>query len=302
MLIAILVASIIIVIYLIFSFFVAYQIVERTTHPAYTSRKARQERNAKDGLLKGTDRFQRENIIFTMRDGYEINGDISINNPKKFVIFAHGHGSTREGAIKYTNIFYDLGYSLVLYDERGHGDNKRVPCTMGFNESKDLVEIVQYIKDKYGNDVEIGLFGYSMGGATVCLSTPYLQDSVKFLVVDCAFASLRKQCHNIAFTHFTPYFPCLLFVSLLLKVNYRFSFRDCNGKIALRKSKIPVCFFHGKEDKKVLPVHSKLLFKASNSDIKEIHLFENAGHSKSIESDHQSYTTKIKDFIKRIGD
>ncbi len=300
--IALIIIGSILLIYLVVSFICANAIVEKTTHPNYLTREQRQERNRKHGFLEGTECYKREETTFEMEDGYIIHGDVSLNNPKKFIVFAHGHGSTREGAYKYTKIFYDLGYSLVMYDERGHGDNERVPCTMGFKESKDLAEIVRIIKRRYGKDIEVGLFGYSMGGATTCLASQYLQVDVKFLIIDCAYSSLRAQCHNIAFTHFVPFFPTLIFANLLFKIKYKFSFKDSNAKAAIEKNKLPICFFHGRKDKTVFPINSKILYNASSSEIKRIYYFENAGHSKSVETDRESYKQKVEEFLNTIGE
>ena len=285
-----------------FCFIGADKIVEKTTHPNYSTREQRQERNRKHGFLIDTECYERKETIFVMNDGYEIHGDVSMNNPKKFIIFAHGHGSTREGAYKYTKIFYDLGYSLVMYDERGHGDNVRVPCTMGFNESKDLAQIVKEVKKRYGEDIELGVFGYSMGGATTCLASQYYQDDVKFIVIDCAYSSLRTQCHNIAFTHFLPFFPTLIFANILFKRRYNFSFKDCNVKKVIANNKLPICFFHGRKDKTVFPINTKILYNACSAKNKRMYIFENAGHSKSVEEDRESYKTKVIDFINSIGE
>ena len=43
------------------------------------------ERNKKHGFLEGTECYGREETTFEMEDGYIIHGDISINDPKKFV-------------------------------------------------------------------------------------------------------------------------------------------------------------------------------------------------------------------------
>ena len=300
--IALIIISCLLVAYLIFTFVAANTLVKRTANPKYSTREQRQERNRKHGFLEGTESYKREETIFIMKDGYEIHGDISINNPNKFIILAHGHGSTREGAYKYTKIFYDLGYSLVLYDERGHGDNIRVPCTMGFRESKDLAEIVKQVKEKYGENIELGVFGYSMGGATTCLASQYFQNDVKFMIIDCAYSSLRSQCHNITLSHFVPFFPTLIFANILFKIKYGFSFKDCNVKEVLKKNQIPVCFFHGRKDKTVFPINTKILYNANSSKNKRMYLFENAGHSKSVEADRDLYKTKVKEFIESVGE
>ena len=276
--------------------------VDKILNPRFKSREERNETNREDGFLDGVEVYERKPIVFEMQDGYSINGDVSINDPKKFVIFAHGHGSNREGSIKFTKIFYDLGYSLVLYDHRGHGDNERRSLTMGIQESKDLAEIVKKIKDLYGKDIEIGVFGYSMGGATVCLASQYFQSDVKFIVCDCAYSSLVSECKNQCFVHRIPFIPTILFMKLFFKIKYGLSVKDCNVKKVIEANKIPICFFHGEKDRTVFTDNSKTLFEASGSKIKKLYLFEDAGHSTCIEVDRESYKQKVKDFIEGIGE
>lgn len=294
--------SAVVFLFLVFSIVAAYIMVTKIIQPKFKTREERNEVNKQDGFLKGAEAYKREPITFLMRDGYVLNADISINNPKKFVIFAHGHGSNREGSIKFTKIFYDLGFSLVLYDHRGHGDNERVPISMGIQESKDLAEIVDILRNKYGNDIEIGLFGYSMGGATVCLSSQYLQDKVKFIVSDCAYSSLIEECHNQCIVHTIPFISTIPFMKLFFKIKYHISFKDCDVKKAIEANKLPICFFHGDKDKTVFLENSKRLYEASTSEIKRFYIFEGAGHSRCIEINPDLYKAKIIDFLKEIGD
>ena len=294
--------SIVLFLFLVFCFVSAMIMVKKISEPNYKTREERNETNRIDGFLVGTERYLREPIEFTMSDGYIINGDISLNNPKKFVIFCHGHASNREGSIKFTKIFYDLGYSLVLYDHRSHGDNKRGHLTMGSQESKDLYEIIKIIKEKYGKDIEIGVFGYSMGAATACLASVYYQDDVRFIISDCAYSSLAFECQNQCIVHKIPFIPTILFMRLFFKIKYHISFKDCNVKKAIEANKLPICFFHGGKDRTVFASNSKRLFEASGSKIKEYYYFENAGHSRCIEVEPESYKEKLKDFLREVGD
>lgn len=294
--------SIIIFLFLAFCFTAALIMTNKILNPKFKSREERNKTNLEDGFLKGTERYNREPFQFIMSDGYVINGDISINDNKKFIIFCHGHASNREGSIKFTKIFYDLGYSLVLYDHRAHGDNERRHLTMGAQESKDLAEIVKILKNKYGNDIEIGVFGYSMGAATVCLGSKYFQDDVKFIISDCAYSSLKSECHNQCIVYKIPFIPTILFMQLFFKMKYHLSFKDCDVKKAVEINKLPICFFHGSKDRTVFVSNLKTLFDASGSKRKECHCFENAGHTECIEVNYELYKTIINEFLNKIGD
>lgn len=292
----------IVLLFLLFCFIASYIMVNRMLNPNFKTRTERNETNRTDGFLVGVENYDRTAISFKMSDGYIINGDISLNDPKRIIVFAHGHGSNREGSIKFTKIFYDMGYSLLLYDHRGHGDNARTHLTMGVQESKDLAEIVDFLHEKYGNDVEIGLFGYSMGGATVCLASRYLQNKVKFIVSDCAYSSLAFECNNQCIVHKIPLIPTILFMQLFFKIKYNLSFKNCDVKKAIESNLLPICFFHGGKDRTVFASNSKRLFEASGSKIKKYNYFENAGHSRCIEIDPGLYKQKLQAFLKEIGE
>ena len=285
--------------YLIYLVIISFYMVHAFTHPHFDTRENRKKLNHSYGFDKFAKAYQRNDITFKMSDGYLIHGDYSINDPHKFIIFVHGHASTREGCIKYTQAFYHLGYSLILYDLRSHGDNKRSYVSMGYQESKDLNEIINQVKDKFGQDIEIGLFGVSMGGATTLLLTQYRQD-IKFIVSDCAFASLKDMCtskvhqhHGVAH-HFNP------LVNLIFKCKYHFSFKDIEPYKVLQSNTIPVLFIQGEKDQTVLVANAFKLYQ-NNKGLKRLELFPNAGHGQSINKDKHRYLTIAEEFIKEVG-
>src|SRR5574344_1166854 len=161
-------------------------------HPRRFSRKNSKEYNAKMNFNKGCEVLARDEFSITLRDGYVLHGDKNIiKGSKKFVILCHGHCSNREGSLRYSLIFNELGFSTIIYDQRSHGDNKHKQITMGYLESQDLVEIINKTYKEYGDDIVLGLAGVSMGGATVLLSTKY-QQKVNFIVDDCGYGSLKE--------------------------------------------------------------------------------------------------------------
>ena len=243
------------------------------------------------------DYLSREPFELTLRDGYVLHGDISLNDPHKFMILCHGHGSTREGSVKYADIYYkQLGYSIVLYDHRGHGDNERVPCLMGYNESQDLVEVIHYVKERFG-DVTIGLHGTSLGGATVLMSTKYQQEA-KFIIADCPYASIKMFASDFVKKHKSFTFPLIQVLELRFKKNCKISYKDMDVAASIVNNEIPVLFLHGAKDQLIPPYHSDILFK-NNKGPKEQHIFPNGTHGESVFCDPEEYVDTVSSFIKR---
>ena len=242
------------------------------------------------------DYLEREPFELTLRDGYLIHGDIVINDPHKFMILCHGHGSTREGTLKYADIYYKLGYSIVMYDHRGHGDNVRVPCLMGYNESQDLVEIIHYVKNRFG-DIVLGLHGTSLGGATVLMSTKYQQEA-NFIIADCPYSSIKAFAGDFIKKHKAPKFPFLTSLNLCFKAKYKISLKDMDVATSIKNNEIPTLFLHGAKDTLIPPYHSDILFN-SNKGIKEQHIFPNGTHGESVFCDPKEYVETVTSFVKR---
>jgi len=289
-------------VYLVFCIVAAILLVRFMVHPKFDTREARKIRNEEKGLLKGTEDFKREPIVFEMKDGYKIHGDISLNNPKKFVIFGHGRASTREGSMRLARLIYPLGYSVVLYDHRGHGDNERTYPTMGKRESEDMIEIVHQIKKMYGYDCEVGLFGCSMGGATTCLASHALNKEISFAIIDCAYASLKNLLKGICLTHFVPLYPTIWIVNLITNLFYKFSFKDIDCTKEEPDYDVPMLFIHGKEDKMVLYNNSVMLYNKTRTEKKVLKIFEKVGHGICADTYPEEYKQAIKEFLNKVGE
>ena len=249
------------------------------------------------GNIDGVNEYQRTPIEFKMPDGYIIHGDYSINNPTKFVICMHGHSSMRGGSIKYAYAFYRLGYSLVFYDHRSHGENERDYISMGYREHKDALEVIKQVKEKFGQDIELGLFGCSMGGATSLMCLKELND-LSFVVSDCAFASLKHLVSGFCVQHKSPpwmFVPC---TNLLLKMKYHFSMKDASALEAVKSNdKVPILIIHGTKDGFVFPKNAYDLYNAAIGP-KRLEMFEDAVHCGSVVTDKEKYYKVIEEFIK----
>ncbi|WP_375317712.1 alpha/beta hydrolase [Spiroplasma endosymbiont of Virgichneumon dumeticola] len=156
-------------------------------------------------------------ITFTIKtstDNLTLRGDfikspLNNDNKNKTMILLHGITNTRFWIFKQTFIFLQDGYNVVWYDARNHGTSDASPTTFGLKESQDLQDIINYVTTNYETATDtIGLYGFSLGGATVIMwAELYLKyevnNKVKLIISDCTFSRLDRiyseKLNNYAF-------------------------------------------------------------------------------------------------------
>lgn len=279
---------------------ISFLVAKFVYSPKRYSRQDQREFNHKCGWDAGVEVFKSNKPLeFLMSDGYVIHGDYDIVPwSDKFCILAHGHQTTREGARRYALIFKELGYSTIVYDERGHGDNVRVKASMGKNESRDLAEIIEQVYSKFGRAIHFGLQGVSMGAATVLLSTQYTQKE-DFIVSDCAYSSFKEAVRSLLKARHLPSWPLIGWIGLELKKHGGFSYEEVDPLKAVSNLKVPVLFIHGDADRYVRPDNATRLFDATSFE-KLLIFFKGAGHASSITADREKYKDEVSKFLKEL--
>jgi pimeloyl-ACP methyl ester carboxylesterase len=265
--------------------------------PHRYSRSEQTAYNKKMGYDQGVEVLKREALVFQMEDGYVIHGDCNIiPGSEKFCLLAHGHATSREGALRYSLLFEELGFSTIIFDERSHGDNIHKKVTMGYQEGKDISQIVKQIYAKFGSDIYLGLQGVSMGASSVLLSAQYGTD-VRFIVSDCAYARLKDVIRDMIERYHLPSKVILPFVGLFLKAFGHFSFSDAEPLKAVRNLHIPVLFIHGEKDAFVNVKNAYALYEAAPG-FKKLVVFPEAKHAESITVDRAKYKETVREFLK----
>lgn len=286
----------------LFVILVAHILSVKITRPHCLSRSEHIEKMNKCGFIYDESNYERREIEFVLSDGYIIHGDISMN-PKgtnKFCILLHGHGTTREGAVRYGEPFFNMGYNLVFYDERGHGDNVRTDITMGYKESMDLAEIIAKLKSMYG-DIEIILHGVSMGAVTALMSTKYTKD-IKYIVSDSAYLSLKSIMGELINKYVKGAYFYVPYIDMFLKNKHHFELSDVEAYKTVEEINIPILYIHGARDVLVKAKNCDVLFEHTASSLKEKHIFASSGHGNSIIYEKEKYLKIIYDFDKRVNE
>ena len=256
------------------------------------------------GLWRDFDKYDKTDYKIEGEGGYILNSSfVSTEHTRgtgKYVIVAHGHTSCRFGSVKYVNSYIKLGYSCIIYDSRGHGENVPDHCTLGNIESKDLMKVIADTRKRYPDLKVLGIHGESMGSSSALIATKF-NPEIDFIVVDCpnmgAYEVIWNCYSNIHLQWLSP------FVWIVGKIVYNVNCKDSDAYRDM-VGKCPVLFIHGAGDTFIKPYHSEKLYEKAkkNGAYTELVMVEGAGHANCCKiAGFETYTGYIENFLKNIG-
>ncbi len=251
------------------------------------------------GLYEPFDEIKKEALEIASYDNYLLHGLYLKNDSDKFVIITHGWMDNMYISIKYAMLYYRLGFQVIFYDLRHHGSNKRCHVTMGIRESKDLQAIIHYTRNRFGENIFLGIHGESLGAAT-CILTLREEQNLHFCVADCGYSDLGKLITTAVKTlfHLPVFFiyPANLWCMIL----YHFSFFSIKPIDVLKENEVPVLFVHGTADR-LIPYSMSQEMYDTDKGFKKLVLFEGAEHARSVFSNPKQYLKTLEEFLSEIG-
>ena len=222
----------------------------------------------------------------------------------RWAICVHGYHDTYESMGAIARHYSDLGWHVLLPDQRGHGQSEGDYVGWGYDERLDLVGWCNYIVRK-DPEAEIVLHGVSMGAATVLMATGgALPQQVKAAVSDCAYTTIEAEARHVL-SRFQEGLPTrvplpsgLLFAALRKTALRRagFDLRDAAPIRAVARSKTPTLFIHGVEDDFVPAAMMGKLYQAAKCP-KSFLWMPGAGHAASVGTDQRLYWTAVSTFL-----
>ena len=224
---------------------------------------------------------------------------IEKKNAKGIFIEVHGYRSVASRDI-YPSCYhyYDMGYSLLIIDQRTSNKSEGKYLTFGINESKDIISWIKYINNRF-NKLPIVLAGVSMGASTIMLSADKIKQNmnVKAILADCGFVSPSEEI-KYALKHFFHVNGNLFIfmINIWCRLIGKFDIYSNNTIDSLKNIKIPLLLVHGKEDD-LIPSYNSINNYESYEGIKKLVLFDNASHGMSYLVDSKKYINSIKDMI-----
>ncbi|MDR3072158.1 MAG: alpha/beta hydrolase [Clostridiales Family XIII bacterium] len=227
---------------------------------------------------------------------------IYIPNPggmKKCLIRAHGYTQNHFISVRYIDAFYEMGYSIVLFDQRYFGESTGERCTFGYQEKYDLLKLVTWARAKLGADAIVGVHGESMGGITA-LTALCLGDSIDFVVSDCAPSDFYRGAKGLLRHRYRlPAFPVVPLMEKLCR-SRGFSIKDIQPAKSVGESNTPILFIHGDQDSQVPVAMVHELYAASKNPLSRLEIFPGAEHGQSQAVDSERYKRIERAFVNSV--
>ena len=181
----------------------------------------------------------------------------------------------------YIKFYHDLGFNILLPDNRAHGESEGTYIGFGWLDRLDCIQWIYKMKEYFNKDLQIVLHGISMGSATVLMASgEELPSDVKCIISDCGFTSVLEEFeHELKLAHIPPAL-ILPTATLLSKKRVGYSFKEASTIDQVKKSKTPTLFIHGDQDDFVPTYMVYDLYNACGAD-KDLLIVEGAGHAQS---------------------
>lgn len=191
------------------------------------------------------------------------------------LVYLHGVGDNRAGSVGIAERFTRLGFDVVAYDSRAHGESTGEACTYGFFEREDLKAIVRQLPQQ-----PVVLMGHSLGAA-VALQTA-AETPVAAVIAAETFSDLRTVAGERAPRILTPGVVRLAFD--LAEARGRFRVDEVSPVRAAARITAPVFLIHGADDIATRPSHSQRVYESLKGP-RQMLLVAGAGHSRSLTSE-----------------
>ena len=246
------------------------------------------------------DPLEKTDYTVPCEDGYLLHVQF-LKNPiptDRYILISHGYTDNRIGSLKYTKMYLDLGFHVILYDLRGHGENEKTFCTYSIREGKDLANLIRDCRKRYPQARIFGIHGESLGSASSIACLKY-KPEIDFVVADCGFSEILTVMQNgLRWMHLPGW---LVYVaSCFAGLRYGYRYQDMRPIDSLKENTVPILFIHGEKDDFILPRHSEAMQKATRG-YSELHIIPGATHAASVLFAPEEYKAIVAAFLDKIG-
>jgi pimeloyl-ACP methyl ester carboxylesterase len=222
------------------------------------------------------------------------------------LIFVHGIGGVRSGdkAVDLASRLVSQGFSVLLFDLRGHGSSGGDRIGGGYLERWDLLGAFDFLVARGTPPERIGVVGFSMGAGTSILGAA--QDpGIRALVVDSPYANVSDLlAQEVARKTVFPQWSVPIFlpgVKLMAKLAHQIDIGALVPDKAVRRLGYPILLIHGTADTRIPVGQGVRVHQAAHPD-STIWLVPEVDHVDAFSTHPDEYVARVVDyFARRLG-
>ena len=218
------------------------------------------------------------------------------------VILVHGVNSNRagDGALELARRLFDLGFTVLLFDLRGHGESDGDQLSAGYFERWDVLGAFDFLVRRGAPPGRIGVLGWSMGAATTLLAVAE-EPAIRAVVADSAFAHVQDMiAQETARSTVFPRWAVPAFIPGM-KVMSRVLYGIDVGAVAPERAAAtlgyPILVIHGDADSRI-PAGQSVRIHASGPAGSELWLVPGSDHADAYLDAPDEYVERVDAYLR----
>ncbi len=261
------------------------------------------------GITKYERRPQEDNpsvygLIFEDVEFLSRAGDVTLSGwyipgegERPTIILVHGIGSMRSGAeaVDIASRLVGRGFSVLLFDLRGHGDSEEAYISAGYFERHDVLGAFDFLIKRGIPSERIGLLGFSMGAATTVLAAAE-EPAIGALVADSPYARLSDLiASETARKTDIPEWIAPIFlpgVKLTAKVLHDIDIGALVPEEAVKAIPYPIMVIHGTADARIPCNHGVRVHEAAHPG-SSLWLVPDVDHTDAFSTYPEEYVERV---------
>jgi pimeloyl-ACP methyl ester carboxylesterase len=251
-----------------------------------------------------------EDITIRTSDGLALRGWFFPRSTDRAVVVVHGRNSNRlewcspdDAAAacrdeRIASFLTDDGYSVVLFDLRGHGESEGTRFSLGYYERRDVAGAIGFLTARGFPRARIGVVGVSMGAASV-LAALTLDDGIGPIVLDSSYADAEVElAEALPKDKGIPSFfaPGVLFAARMAFGIDTAAVRPTD--IVRAHPERPFLFIHCDADELIAVHHARDLRAASANAGSELWIAAGCLHPRASDDHPQEYRRRVLAFLR----
>jgi fermentation-respiration switch protein FrsA (DUF1100 family) len=249
-----------------------------------------------------------EAVVFESRaDALKLHGWwFPVRGAERALILIHGHGQNRHdknwGSDAIARAFMRQsarGYSVLMFDLRGHGESAHSRQSYGVRERNDVLGAFDFVRSRGVAPGHIAMLGISYGASSMLMAAPEMPEAGP-LVSDSAYAAIwpviRAQIpsHSPLLARLRP----APGIRLAARLRDRIDLLAARPVAAVeRVPERPILFIHGAEDDYVPPANAEALLAASANPASALWLVPGARHAETYYRAPDEYVRRVAAFF-----
>jgi alpha-beta hydrolase superfamily lysophospholipase len=247
---------------------------------------------------------RREDFLVSAPDGAILRGwKVRPREPNgAWVLLFHGVADNRVGTIGQSEILLRAGYSVVMMDQRAHGESGGSMATYGWLERDDSRAVVNALVSTE-HPVHIFALGESMG-AGIALQSAGFDPRIEAVVAEAPFASLREASYDYAGLQEYPLLGKTLFAPGAWVMLYRggklagFSASGVSPEQAVAARNFPVLLICDEADTTLPCRHAMRIYAAARGP-KSLWMVTGAFHTAALGFAPEEFRRRVLEFYRQ---